>query len=66
MKDNLRKDILEVLEDLGVSVLFKCEDCEKRKSDVQNRICPYAEAITGSIIQVNLCWDCYGERMQAI
>ena len=43
-----------------------CDDCGEDREDVSEAICPYAEEINDSIVECNLCSDCYHERCQDI
>lgn len=45
---------------------MNCDDCGKNKEDVKETTCPYTEEINDSIIECNLCDDCYHERCMDI
>ena len=39
-----------------------CEECRKRKKDVETVIDPYREDVFNEEIEMDLCKKCYGER----
>lgn len=45
---------------------LECDDCGKRKKDVEETTCPYEEEINNKIIECKLCCDCYNERSMDI
>jgi len=53
-------------EGLSSSALLECDDCRQTKPDVKKTTCPYAEDINDSIIECQLCGDCYHERCMDI
>lgn len=49
-----------------LSAGLSCDDCEQVKPDVKKTTCPYAEEINDSIVECQLCDDCYHERCMDI
>lgn len=43
-----------------------CHDCEKAKDSVELTNCPYAQEISGDLIPMFLCSECFKERAEAI
>ena len=43
-----------------------CDDCDEDKEDVKKVNCPYAKEINDSIIECDLCDDCYHDRCMDI
>jgi hypothetical protein len=46
--------------------MLKCEDCGKEDETVEHTTCPYAEEISGKIVPVTICSECYHQSCMDI
>jgi len=43
-----------------------CDDCGEEGADVEATNCPFAKEVYDDFIEMNLCDECYQERMMDI